>query len=69
MKNGTGIIGGEITERSMFKNQVHSIEGIGDIAQLIPVGPRAMGMETEVYAGSEWIVALQRKLVINITKD
>jgi len=68
-KDGTGILGGELTERIGYKKVSHSIWGIGSVAQLIPDGPRQMGKETEILTGSEWILVLDKELKLNIIKD
>ena len=68
-KDGTGNIGGEFTERSKYRKMKQSIEGIGDVAQLIPYGPRVMGKDTEALVGSEWIAVLDRELRLIIEKD
>lgn len=64
-KDKTGILGGELTDHSRYKRVPVSIEGIGNIAQMVPDGPRIMGKETEILVGSEWIIVLDKDL--NVT--
>jgi len=68
-KDGTGVFGGEFTDRVGYKKVPHSILGIGSVVQLIPDGPRKMGKDTEILTGSEWILVLDKELKINIIKD
>ena len=66
--NGTGIVGGGITQRQKFKKMPHYIENIGPIDQLIRTGPRAMGQERAMLAGKDTIIILERDLQVNYLK-
>jgi len=67
-KNALSTIGGELTEREGYRKMQQSIEGVGDVAQLIPYGPRVMGKDTEVLPGSEWVLVLDRNLKVLVEK-
>ena len=68
-KEGNGLIGGESTQRTSIKNVPHYIQGISPFLQKIPDGPRAMGKETEITAGTEWIIVLDRDIELMIEKE
>lgn len=62
--NGQGLIGGEITKRVSYKKIPHYTSDSGTIAQLVESGPRAMGQETFINAGTEFIIVLDNDLEI-----
>ena len=68
-REGTGIIGGENTERIGYRKMRHSLQGIGDIVQFVPYGERIMGKETDIRAGSEFIIVLDKTARYYINQD
>lgn len=61
--DGTGIIGGKLTQMQEFKKIPHYIENLGGgVVQLVRTGPRAMGNETVLPAGKELIIVLEQDL-------
>ena len=68
-KNNDGIIGGELTNRTSYKYVPHYIEGLQTILKKIPDGPRTMGKDTNITASTEWIIVLDKELVLLIEKE
>jgi len=68
-KENNGIIGGDFTERTKFKQMPHYIQGIGVVAQAIPTGPRVMGTETYILSGAQFRVVLDDDLKVILPKE
>jgi hypothetical protein len=68
-KDNNGIIGGDFTQRSKFKQMPHYIQGIGAVAQAIPTGPRLMGTETYILSGAQFRIVLDEDLSLILPKD
>jgi len=60
--DGQGLIGGETTKRVSYKKVPHYTSETGIIAQLVETGPRAMGQEKFIKAGTEFIIVLDNDL-------
>ena len=67
-RDGTGIIGGGLTQRQKFKKITHYISGIGPIDQLVRTGPRVMGQERAMLAENDTIIVLESDLHIKYLK-
>lgn len=59
-----GIIGGELTKRTLYKKVPHYIEDIGIVVALKETGERAMGQEKYIPAGTECIIVLDNDLKV-----
>ena len=68
-KENTGIIGGDLTQHTKYKKMPHYIQGIGGVAQLIPVGPRVMGTETYILSGAQFRLVLDEDLSLVLPKE
>ncbi len=62
--DGKGIIGGETTKRTAYRKMPHYIDNMGAVVQLIESGPRSMGQEKNISAGSEFVIVLDTDLEI-----
>ncbi len=68
-KDGTGVIGGEITQMAEYRKIPHHIERIGPVVQLVKTGEREMGQERAITAGTEVIIVLDRVLQVKYLED
>lgn len=68
-KGNEGIVGGETTERIGERKVLIQVEGIGNCTRLVKYGPRKMGSETALQAGSEWTIILDNPLKLDIIED
>jgi len=68
-KKGDGVLGGEATGRTTYRKVPHYIDRIGKVAQLVPDGPKKMGIEKELPPGAELIIVLDRELKLNLIKN
>lgn len=63
-KDGSGVIGGGITQKQDFKKIPHNIEHIGPVVQLVRTGERKMGQQRSVLGGTELIIVLDSDLQV-----
>ncbi|MEI7474464.1 MAG: hypothetical protein WCK67_06755 [bacterium] len=68
-KSNDGIIGGEMTDRIGQRLVPIYAEGIGNCKRVVKYGPRKMGAETEMQAGSEWTIILDKPVKIDVIDD
>ena len=64
-----GILGGKVTPRIGLRKVPHYVQDIGAYNQLKPYGPRKIGKELHIKAGTEWIVTLDKDLLLFIPID
>ena len=64
--SSSNILGGELTRRSGYKKTMHRSECFGrrGILQLNQYGPRILGSETKIKAGSEMVIMLDEDMYL-----
>lgn len=68
-EEGYSTLGGELTDQTHFKKVVFKIEGIGHVADLVPTGVRQMGSQTDIPAGKDLIIVLEKNIVLKVLKE
>lgn len=68
-KKGDGVVGGEMTPRTLYRPTVYNVGGLGSYIHKLPAGPRAIGKNSELLPGSEVLIVLDQKINFNILKD
>lgn len=68
-KSNEGIVGGEITERIGQRKVLTQVEGIGNCTKIVKYGPRKIGTETSLQAGSEWTIILDKPIKLDIVEN
>lgn len=68
-KKGDGVMGGEMTPRTVYRPTVYNVDGLGSYIHKLPSGPRALGKNTELLPGSEVLIVLDQKMSFNILKE
>jgi hypothetical protein len=60
-----GIIGGEFSPRTKYRKVVHRSKGFkSGVAQLLPDGPRILGKETKLKAGTDIMIQLDKDFYV-----
>jgi len=63
---GKGILGGEATNKTLYRKIPHYMENVGTVVQLVAVGQGAMGKETTVEKNTEFIIVLDSDLNVTV---